>query len=309
MKRVKSLLCAMVAWTALPCTQVVYAQSIRFGSICNTGEIGKIPLTDPRCPSAADPNPCMDWKPTACDTFHTNLASKGSSVIKWNSVYGEVHALEDRWPTWENQVEGLDLLHVLGHGNGSGFDGWRFSSFYPGDFAVSKSMLLGTDLTPNDGVDSGLDVLSIHSCYALTASPTVQHPTDPKHHIMPPESGFPSNRLFEFGVSESVWPRWSKAMTGGLKMIAGSWAEMPVSGAEKVAGNYATYLAGGSAFSEAWRRASFDQHSLASPAVLVTGRDDPDCTNRLRNMKLSNLKTFDHLRGANVGFHCYQPWW
>ena len=244
------------------------------------------------------------WLPTiagatlAAGDFLTNLG--GTKVFQWTTSYGALHALEDATPFLQAEVEGLDILWMNGHGGAWSDMGFGIVGSRNQDRTFSDLWYLG-----NGSGGKGLRVLSLKSCNSLT--PYIVTGGSP----LPPP--FPQDRLIEYdGTTRAVWERWQVAMAGGLKMVTGSWGTTQTSGTRTLAANYGTYLRNGQTVWSAWRQASFDAHSKNTPAVLVTGKNPTDCSNRLAGLKVSNWAdetNFPYLRNAAIQASCWYAWW
>ncbi len=243
----------------------------------------------------------------ACTQFNQNLG--GVTAFDWHTYYGEIHALETRFPLWEhNFVDNTDITLAVGHAN-AGDSGYQLADYWTGDRAMGYQMLLGQP----GSTGPGLSVLSLYTCYAITPYAVCGTndgcpPGVPATTTTEP-SPFPTYK-YEYHVTNDPWTRWSKAMAGGLRMITGSWQEFSTTSSPTTIPNYGTYLKT-QPVAAAWRQASFDAASNSTPAVLTTEANSSACAAKITNMSLNNTNNINTYAReySNPGAWCWHAWY
>lgn len=103
--------------------------------------------------------------------------------------------------------------------------------------------------------------------------------------------------------------RWSPVMSGGLRYVSGSFDTVYDGDSTNEQGEvYADELQHQNTFKYAWRDSVDDFWSDEDAAVMATGKNSSDCSNRRNGMKWQNYPSYPRLRDGDIGYFCRTFW-
>jgi hypothetical protein len=258
--------------------------------------------------------PTITGAGTSCSNFRSQMAAISGSTQRFNyNLQGNgPRILEEGWDS-NSLIEDVDIAFITTHTGswteyGADFAGWKrpplvggnpnyYGSCEAGDQScgVSHRMKLGNELT-------GLSILAVAGCTTLSPTAAAADEPDP---LLP-------SQIRHYGSFEDIWPRWSAAFLGGLRMTTGTWDVLWISSNNTVGNKFGSYLRSGNTIAEAWRKALLETDANNDPAIMATGTSDTNCSSRLYNMKISNFdvgNTNARIRDAQVKNFCWHRWW
>jgi hypothetical protein len=109
-------------------------------------------------------------------------------------------------------------------------------------------------------------------------------------------------------IDAFTWQRWDSVFRGGLRAVLGSHGDVAIGGGDNIGRTFATYLNQGYALREAWVYAVGSTAAKNDVAVVFTGLNANDCTNRRLGMNWSNFKNYQRLRDNGFATWCWELW-
>ena len=236
--------------------------------------VGSLPALAGRFGTACQEDYQNGWQNTLpyswarCSNFNDELDDTDTKIWYYNLQGGKW------WWEGSGDQEGLETVNIVFANTHGG--AWSNDSVWAmwdqGDLAESGNMRLGNE-------SWGTMIFSTYSCETLK---------------------------YDDGL---MWTRMGPIFRGGLYISTGSqhtvWAGWTT---DDVGADYADNLQHGYSIKEAWHDGAADWYVDNDLAVMTTGANSADCSNRMSFMTWQNIASWPRLRDSQIGWYCYVAW-
>ncbi|XXY51343.1 DUF6345 domain-containing protein [Sorangium sp. So ce269] len=208
---------------------------------------------------------------TVCDRFVAEL-DNGSILDFYYDLHGSAWFWHDGGDQEPDGLEEVDLFFTLTHGGAISAADAVWAMWDQNVLATTSNMRLGDE-------GRGLSILAQDSCETLK-------------------------------IDSNTWDRWDSVFRGGLRGTVGSHGTLNLGSAEFDLGKvFAQRLNAGDTVTTAWFVANdTTAFNNQDTAVMFTGTDWGNCTNRRDTMTWSNFEAYPRLRDNTIGSWCGLIW-